>query len=759
MASEIRVDKINSLSGVGTVTLSPTGVDISGITTAATLRATTGIVTSLTAGSLTSLGAVSGTTGTFTGNVAVSGANITLQDSGSASDDRIALGAGGDLQLFHDGSNSYVRETGTGSLFLEGNSTIYIGKASGGAENGIVYNVDGSADLYHNNSKKFETTNTGATVTGVLISDGLDVGDNEYLRLGTGNDFVIGHAETSSFLRNDTGELYIRSDGIRIVNQGNDETYIKCVDDGAVELYHNNSKKIETSSSGITISGDNSTGSYIKGVTRFTPNDSTTVKVMWDEGGFSGAGHFQVKDGVAFTAGDSSDLKIYHDGSSTSHVAEGTGNLRISVAGGSNQIQLTKGTAPTENIAKFIADGAVELYHNNTKKFETTTDGVTVTGEVVSGTLHCSGKLDMPDSSGATVGRVLLGDSDDLSIYHNGSHSYIEESGTGNLYIRSSNTRMQSSAGEDQILMTEDGSVELYHNGTKMVETTSTGTSIPDGKFAKFGASDDMSMGHNTYNYITYTGADLLITGDATNQIKLMPKSDEPAIICKPNAEVELYYDNGKRFQTSSNGVTVYSNHSAYSYLNLRNTGDVDIGYVQGWSDGTNHEMGFSHSSTSGGWAIRCDFSNSGATRVYMFVDLWPSASNTWNLGSSSSRWGTLYASNATNTSDRNLKNTIKESDLGLDFICKLKPVSYKWNQKEAENLDTKTHYGLISQDVEEAVIETGKTLDDFGAIDKPDGDPMSLSYNEFISPLIKAVQELSAENTALKARLDAAGL
>ena len=69
MASEIRVNKINSSTGVGTITLSPTGVDISGITTAATLRATTGIVTSLTAGSLTSLGAVSGTTGTFTGDV------------------------------------------------------------------------------------------------------------------------------------------------------------------------------------------------------------------------------------------------------------------------------------------------------------------------------------------------------------------------------------------------------------------------------------------------------------------------------------------------------------------------------------------------------------------------------------------------------------------------------------------------------------------------------------------------------------------
>ena len=59
MASEIRVDKINSLSGVGTVTLSPTGVDISGITKrfCYSLKATTGIVTTLTAttGIVTSL--------------------------------------------------------------------------------------------------------------------------------------------------------------------------------------------------------------------------------------------------------------------------------------------------------------------------------------------------------------------------------------------------------------------------------------------------------------------------------------------------------------------------------------------------------------------------------------------------------------------------------------------------------------------------------------------------------------------------------
>jgi len=80
MASEIRVDKINSLSGVGTVTLSPTGVDIAGITTVATLKATTGIVTTLTAttGIVTTL-----TANTVTANTTAKvGTGITLSPDG-----------------------------------------------------------------------------------------------------------------------------------------------------------------------------------------------------------------------------------------------------------------------------------------------------------------------------------------------------------------------------------------------------------------------------------------------------------------------------------------------------------------------------------------------------------------------------------------------------------------------------------------------------------------------------------------------------
>ena len=148
MASEIRVNKINSQTGVGTITLSPTGVDISGVTTASTLRATTGIITTLqvgtisgdgsaltgvastenirtntnatflqninvsgstTTGSLVSGGAISGTTGTFTGDVDIADKIVHTGDTNTAirfpSADTITAETGGSerIRLDSDG--------------------------------------------------------------------------------------------------------------------------------------------------------------------------------------------------------------------------------------------------------------------------------------------------------------------------------------------------------------------------------------------------------------------------------------------------------------------------------------------------------------------------------------------------------------------------------------------------------------------------------------------------------------------------------
>ena len=83
--------------------------------------------------------------------------------------EKIRLGTGNDLQLYHDGTDSHIyHSTAYPYNDLKIRSTADIRLQSNNTEDAVVCNVNGSVDLYYDNSKKFETTNTGATVTGSL---------------------------------------------------------------------------------------------------------------------------------------------------------------------------------------------------------------------------------------------------------------------------------------------------------------------------------------------------------------------------------------------------------------------------------------------------------------------------------------------------------------------------------------------------------------------------------------------------------------
>ena len=142
-----------------------------------------------------------------------------------------------------------------------------------------------------------------------------------------------------------------------------------------------------------------------------------------------------------------------------------------------------------------------------------------------------------------------------------------------------------------------------------------------------------------------------------------------------------------------------------------------------------------------------------------------------------------VMATQFTATSDCRSKKNIKDLPYGLDFINLLRPVSYKW-KPQADKLDKngnliaegeKNHagprssFGLLGQEVKGALDKLGLSYNDFaGYSDKeeehgPSGwkpsyqeenKTISLAYDDFIAPLIKSVQELSAEVTELKAQL-----
>ena len=132
-----------------------------------------------------------------------------------------------------------------------------------------------------------------------------------------------------------------------------------------------------------------------------------------------------------------------------------------------------------------------------------------------------------------------------------------------------------------------------------------------------------------------------------------------------------------------------------------------------------------------------------------------------------------MIAYNSTFLPKKNRKDIQTNTDLGLDFIKDLRTVTYKWKAPSeldpslpgydaniTESAYTNKMYGFIAQEVKQ-------TLDDHNVTDfngwtigqEGDDDIQGISYEMFVMPLVKAVQELSAENAALKARLDAAGL
>lgn len=163
--------------------------------------------------------------------------------------------------------------------------------------------------------------------------------------------------------------------------------------------------------------------------------------------------------------------------------------------------------------------------------------------------------------------------------------------------------------------------------------------------------------------------------------------------------------------------------------------------------------LGFTTGGTGRGY-----FTNSG---------LFPGTGNTYTFGNSGNRWKDIYSYNAPNyVSDVRLKTDIETSDLGLDFVLSLRPVSYRWivgdriavppadpeapgaRDTIVDKPGVRRHYGLIAQELRDALAGH----DFAGYCYDPETDEYSIRYGELIAPLIKAVQELAARVSELEA-------
>jgi len=184
-----------------------------------------------------------------------------LQSNGNdidfADDDKAIFGTGSDLSIRHSSSGNSLIDNTTGILYVRANDLRLADFAS--TKTYLKGISNGAVELYHNNSKKFETSNSGITVNGAaLVGGNIEINADAYFKIGASNDLSLTHTGTDSYIQNVTGNLYITNDNGGTINlqTNGSENAVKCIENGSVELYHDGNLKLNTNATGVGITGN-----------------------------------------------------------------------------------------------------------------------------------------------------------------------------------------------------------------------------------------------------------------------------------------------------------------------------------------------------------------------------------------------------------------------------------------------------------------------------------------------------------------------
>jgi len=253
---------------------------------------------------------------------------------------KVRLGTGNDLEIYHNGSNSIIKDAGTGYLLTQASG--FAVQNAAGSETIMSMAENGSVDLYYDDTKRFETTSTGATITGgltfnsaptaaitladnkrlyfgdgndfwigsngsngefageVYVYDNMTFYDNKRLRLGSGTDLQIYHDASNSYIQNTTDTDLI------IHNQGNAKIQIKPQNSYPVELYYNASKRLETDANGIKVLSSSTGGEVEMRTDGNTYRGSVYVNNSSDIGFLNSTGNWAIR------VGNTTDINCYN---------------------------------------------------------------------------------------------------------------------------------------------------------------------------------------------------------------------------------------------------------------------------------------------------------------------------------------------------------------------------------------------------------------------------------------------------------------
>ena len=383
------------------------------------------------AANVTAAGAAMETGADFTGNV-------TFGDN-----DKAIFGAGSDLQVYHDGNHSIIKDAGTGNLQINAGNFNVNNVAN--SANIIVGNDGGAVNLYYDGSKKLATTSTGVDITGsVTVSgtvdgrdvatdgaklDGIEAGataDQTAAQIltavktvdgsGSGLDAdTVDGLQASSFLRSDAsdtmtgnltlnGTLALGSNSIndvenvyvrnKVIHDGDTDTHI-LFGTNTITLATGGSSEITVNTTGVRL-GDTGNG-------YFQPVSGNYGSIQIDGGGHGGWEGYSIGGRAVFMHNNGTETGIYND-------------------------------ADNEWLIKLNHNGSTHLYYDGSSKLETSSNGI-----------EMSGRIDMNNNDIYGVDQLFHhGDTNTYMQFHAADQWRVVTGGTERIEVNNSRTQIDT---------------------------------------------------------------------------------------------------------------------------------------------------------------------------------------------------------------------------------------------------------------------------------------------------------------------------
>ena len=695
--------------------------------------------------------------GTVIGGTTPAAGSFTQANFGD--NGKAIFGAGSDLQIYHDGSHSYIQDVGTGDLNVKANNLLL---QSATSENYISAYNNGPVNLYHNNSLKMNTTSTGVDVTGTITSDGLTVATTS--------------AVTASFARDGSD-----GDAVQIFNGAVGTT--KSLGLG-VDGTHGT---INSQFGGVKIQPSGTTSAFFStgGDVSFYDDLGVTPKFFWDSSAESlgiatsspqntlhlfraSADIYSEATGNAASVGNSIFIDntnntlgtfgqiVFRNGSSgqifnrivSVRDASGQGSLRF-VTGSSSAAseKLTITSAGSVGIGNTAPATALDVTGT------ITADGLTVDGNVA---LENADNITFKDTGGANRGILTFDASNDIIIgpagagiqdikfKNNGAKTRlnIDVGGDVSFYDDLGVTPkfFWDSSAESLGIGTSSPSSKLHVNSgiydtIAIFETTdrygvlklrdSTSTASTGG--VTFGVDGDKlyvqtgSVNSNALNIdasgnvginVSIPSATLDVAGDVTLRQDGTTTTGERRLAVRSlgYAILELSGDRGNTSGESGGAgmivsVDGISPNGVVSFVNAAGTDGVGGSYTG--TDNNTLLVG-----TTGNQPLMLG-QNSTAKLVLGGSYFRPAIDVDLNLGHPTYRWNTVYASSGSiNTSDATTKQDIEvisEAETRVALACKGLMRKFRFiDAVDKKGDDARIHFGIIAQDLQAAFVAEG---------------------------------------------------